>query len=97
MSMIQSLVIQPNVYYTLEETAQLLRVSPHSVLQLLNSGQTRGIQIEKQWRILGMALLNMSFYKEETLNQHLSDWLAASTPSLEDIWDNEEDAVYDNL
>lgn len=25
------------------------------------------------------------------------DWLAASTPSLQQVWDNEEDAVYDHL
>lgn len=26
-----------------------------------------------------------------------ADWLSASTASLEEVWDNEEDAVYDHL
>lgn len=27
----------------------------------------------------------------------ISDWLAASTKSLTEVWDNDEDAVYDRL
>jgi hypothetical protein len=27
----------------------------------------------------------------------VADWFAASTASLTEVWDNEEDAVYDRL
>lgn len=93
----ESLAIQPNVYYTVEEAAQLLRVSRQSVLRLLQSGRARGVKIGRQWRILGAALLDLSSRDGESEATLVADWLAASTPSLREVWDSEEDAVYDNL
>jgi excisionase family DNA binding protein len=52
MSAIESLAIQPNVYYTVKEAAQLLRVSEQAMLQLLQSGKAPGVKIGRQWRIL---------------------------------------------
>ena len=92
-----SLAIQPNVYYTVEETAQLLRVSRQNVLRLLLSGRARGVKIGRQWRILGAALLDLSTTDQESEAALAADWLAASVPSLREVWDNEEDAVYDHL
>ena len=97
MNAVESLAIHPNVYYTADEAAQLLRVSRQTMLQLLRSGQAHGVKIGRQWRILGAALLDMSAREEETEASHVSDWLAASMPSLREVWDNEEDAVYDQL
>ncbi|MGB0384575.1 MAG: helix-turn-helix domain-containing protein [Ardenticatenaceae bacterium] len=97
MSTYESLAIWPNVYYTVDETAQLLRVSQKSVLQLLKSGRAKGLKIEQQWRILGAALLNLSAHQQDTETELVADWFAASSPSLEEIWDNEENAIYDNL
>ncbi len=37
--------IQPNVFYTPDETAILLRVSREAVMQLLESGQAPAIRI----------------------------------------------------
>lgn len=93
----QRLAIQPNVYYTIEEAAQLLRVSRQAVTELLRSGRTQGVKIGRQWRILGAALLDMSAREVDTEETLLSDWLTASTASLSEVWDNEEDAVYDRL
>jgi excisionase family DNA binding protein len=97
MTAIESLAIQPNAYYTVEEAAQLLRVSKQTMLRLLQSGRARGVKIGRQWRILGAALLDLSAHEEETEASLVHDWLAASTPSLREILDNEEDAVYDQL
>jgi excisionase family DNA binding protein len=93
---IESLSIQPNVYYTLEETARLLRVSRQSVMRLV-SKRPVGVKIGRQWRILGAALLNLASREEEGEATRVADWLAASLPSLREVWDNEEDAVYDRL
>jgi excisionase family DNA binding protein len=93
----ESLAIQPNVSSTVEEAARLLRVSPHAVLRLLRSGRTHGVRISRRWRILGAALLDLSAREAETEAALVSDWLAASTPSLTEVWDHEEDAVYDQL
>jgi excisionase family DNA binding protein len=97
MSTIESLAIQPNVYYTLEEAAQLLRVSRQTVLRLLRSGRAQGVKIGRQWRILGAALLELSAREEESEASLVANWLAASIPSLAEVWDNEEDVVYDQL
>ena len=60
MNAVEALAIQPNVYYTVDEAAQLLRVSHQDVLALLESGRMHGIQIAQQWRVLGAALLDLS-------------------------------------
>jgi excisionase family DNA binding protein len=92
----ESRAIQPNVYYTVEETARLLRVSRQSVMRLV-SKRPVGVKIGRQWRILGAALLNLPSREEEGEATLVADWLAASIPSLREVWDNEEDAVYDRL
>lgn len=97
MSGTEPLAIQPNVYYTVEETAQLLRVSPQTVLRLLRSRRARGVKIGREWRVLGEALLDLSARQEETETSLVADWLSASRPSLREVWDNEEDAIYDQL
>lgn len=96
MGNIESLIIYPNVYYTVEETAQLLRVSQKVVLQLLRSEKAHGIKIGRQWRILGKALLDLSA-PEATETEVIYNWLEASRSSLREVWDNEEDTIYDQL
>src|SRR5260370_39842412 len=90
----ESLSIQPNVYYTVEETARLLRVSRRSVMRLL-SKRPVGVRIGRQWRILGAALLNLASREEEGEATRVADWLAGSPPSLREAWDTAEDAVCD--
>jgi excisionase family DNA binding protein len=97
MNTLESLVIQPTVYYTVEEAAQLLRVSPPAVLGLLESGRARGVRIDHQWRVLGAALLDLTLAESSSEADLVADWLAASRPSLQEVWDNAEDAVYDQL
>ena len=97
MSNLEALAIQPNVYYTVEETAQLLRVSPQAVLRLLRSGKAAGVKIGKEWCILGGTLLNLSMREYETEATMITEWLGASLSSLREVWDNEEDAIYDQL
>jgi len=89
-SNLEALAIQPNVYYTVEETAQLLRVSPQTVLRLLRSGKARGVKIGKEWRILGGVLLNLTTREYETEASLVTEWLGASRSSLREAWDNEQ-------
>jgi len=79
---IEPLAIQPNVYYTVEETAQLLRVSPQAVLRLLRSKRAQGVKVGREWRILGGALLDLSARAGEAEAALAADWLGACrTPS----------------
>lgn len=96
MENIESLIIYPNVYYTVEETAQLLRVSQKTILQLLRSEKAHGIKIGRQWRILGKALLDLSA-PEADETEVIYNWMEASRSSLREVWDNEEDTIYDQV
>lgn len=97
MSALESLAIEPNVYYTPDEAAQLLRVSQHAVVLLLESGRVHGVRVGEVWRVLGAALLDLTAQEQESDASLVSDWLAASVQSLKEVWDNEEDAIYDQL
>ena len=69
MSVSETLAIRPNVYYTPEEAAQLLRVSEQDVMAMLQSGRAHGVQIGQHWRILGAALLDLSAKQTCTLTE----------------------------
>lgn len=97
MSVLELPAIQANVYYMPEEASQLLRVSPKAIFGLLESGELPGVKIDGQWRILGKALLALAAGPEQSEAALVSQWLAASSRSLQEVWDNEEDAIYDNL
>jgi len=97
MSILESLTIQPTVYYTVDEAAHLLQVSPQTALGLLQSRRLNGIRIDDEWRVLGASLLHLTIPEESPEAAQVADWLAASTPALKEVWDNEEDAVYDEL
>jgi hypothetical protein len=92
----ESLAIQPNVYYTLEEAARLLRVSERAMKRFLSEKQL-GVQIGRQWRVLGASLLDLASQEEKREASEVTDWLVASASSLREVWDNEDDAVYDGL
>jgi excisionase family DNA binding protein len=92
----QDLAIQPNVYYTVEEAAARLRVSPRTVIRLLKTHALLGVKIGRRWRILGANLLNLAAesYNEMRLQR---DWWQATLPSLLEVWSNDADAIYDEL
>jgi|YNPNPStandDraft_1061719.scaffolds.fasta_scaffold47517_2 excisionase family DNA binding protein len=93
----QRLEIQPNVFYTAEEVAALLRVSREDVLRLLESGIARGLKIGSQWRVLGNDLLQLPQQEEVTDDQLSRVLLHLTEPAFSRVWDNEEDSVYDHL
>lgn len=92
-----TIAIEPNVYYTLDEVAQLLRVSRAAAVRLIKSGRAPAIQIGRQWRVLGAVLLNLGDARSESESAHVHEWMAVSNKALQKVWDNDEDAVYDQL
>ena len=93
----QELEIRPNTYYTLEETAALLRVSRGSIRELLESGAARGIKIGRHWRILGRDLLQLPEAEEMSDTELTRSLMRLSEPAFMKVWDNDEDSVYDDL
>ena len=92
-----SISIEPNVFYTPDEVSLLLRVSRAAALRLIKSGQAPAVQIGRQWRVLGASLLNLGYSQDESEEELIRDGLALSERTLREVWDNEEDAVYDHL
>ncbi len=91
------LSIHPNVYYTVDETAAMLRVPRRSIVRLLTSGRARGIRIGRQWRVLGQDLLDLPADDELSDIQLTRSLMRLAEPAFMKVWDNEEDAVYDSL
>ena len=94
---LQNLEISPNIYYTPDEVATMLRVSRQSVRALLESGVTRGVKIGRNWRILGSDLLQLPRADEITGAELTSSMMRLSEPAFMKVWDNDEDSVYDEL
>jgi excisionase family DNA binding protein len=93
----QDLEINPNTYYTPTEAAAKLRISRASIRRMLESGQTQGIKVGRQWRILGSDLLRLpreDVIEDARLTQALT---RLSEPAFINVWDNDEDSVYDGL
>jgi hypothetical protein len=97
MTATESLAIQPNVYYTLEEAAHLLRIPNEDMLELLESGIIQGVNVKENWRVLGAALLELTAYGQDHEKTLVADWYKVTSKSLQEVWDNDEDSVYDNL
>ncbi|MCC6444472.1 MAG: helix-turn-helix domain-containing protein [Armatimonadetes bacterium] len=93
----EKLEIRSNIYYTPEEAATLLRVSRRSILKLLENGMARGVKIGRQWRILGNDLLQLPAQDDVDDRALARAFIRLSEPAFKRVWDNEEDAVYDNL
>ncbi len=94
---IQNLEISPNTYYTPEEVAAMLRVSRQSVKALLESGQAPGIKIGRNWRILGRDLLHLPRADELADAELTRSLMRLSEPAFAQVWDNDEDSVYDEV
>ena len=97
MTATETLAIQPNVYYTLEEAAQLLRVPNEDMLELLESGTVQGVNVKETWRVLGVALLELTPHEHDSKRALIADLYRVTSRTLQEIWDNEEDSVYDQL
>jgi hypothetical protein len=46
---------------------------------------------------ISVEVIILSAREGETEAALVADWLGASLPSLREVWDNEEDAIYDQL
>jgi uncharacterized protein (DUF433 family) len=66
----------------------LTRPEKDGELILKDPSVRRGVPVE---------VIILSIREGETEATLIADWLGASLPSLREVWDNEEDAIYDQL
>ena len=71
-------------------------ISPETEAWLEEEAQKRGQERELVAK-LALEAFSARQREEEAESSLIADWQAASYRSLWEIWDNEEDAVYDKL
>jgi excisionase family DNA binding protein len=83
-------------YYTLEEAAQLLKLHPQTLRRWIREGKLPARRFGRQFRLRSDDLEHAAqpALADETEEYHRFEQLALA--GLNELWDNEEDAVYDD-
>ena len=92
---IPNLEINPNTNYTPDEVSAMLRISRRSVHNLLENEQARGAKIDRNWRVLGLELLQLSRADEISDSELTRSFTRLSVPAFNYVWDNDGDSIYD--
>jgi len=73
---------------TVDQAADYLQVSKVTIWRWLSTGKLPGAKIGGRWRILRREI--------DGLLEGEPDMAAASEAAFAEVWDNDEDAIYDN-
>lgn len=76
-------------YYTIEEAAQLLKLHPQTLRRWIHQGKLRAKRFGKQYRLRWEEIEQITLPSSE-------DFDRLALASLAALWDNEEDAIYDD-
>lgn len=82
-------------YYTLEEAAQLLKLHPQTLRRWIRQGKLPAQRFGKQFR-LRPEDLEQAARPALPEAEELSHFDRMALASLAELWDNEEDAIYDD-
>jgi excisionase family DNA binding protein len=82
-------------YYTLEESAKLLKLHPQTLRRWIRQGRLRAKRFGKQFRLRleDIEQAAQPIFPEAGVLSHFDRMALAS---LAQLWENEEDAVYDD-
>jgi excisionase family DNA binding protein len=81
-----------DAYYTLEEAAKLLKLHPQTLRRWIHQGKLAAKRFGKQYRVRLEDLERAA--QPAFLEADSFDRMALA--SLAELWDNEEDAIYDD-
>src|SRR5437867_2084779 len=83
-----------DLVFTIEETAQLLKVKPESVAALIRTGDLRAFQVGNEWRVLATDFADflqraVTDSSMKILAKSLEDprtWVRGLTPQEKAVW-----------
>ncbi len=82
-------------YHTLEEAAKLLKLHPQTLRRWIHQGKLTAKRFGKQFR-LRLEDIERAAQPAFSEMEELSRFDRMALASLAELWDNEEDAVYDD-
>ena len=82
-------------YYTLEEAAKMLKLHPQTLRRWIREGKLPAKRYGRQFRL---RLEDIERSAQPTLHEseELSNFDQTALAAIADLWDNEEDAIYDH-
>ena len=83
------------IYYTLEESAKLLKLHPQTLRRWIRQGRLRAKRFGKQFR-LRLEDIERAAQPAFSAVEELSHFDRMALASLAQLWDNDEDAIYDD-
>lgn len=83
-------------YYTLEEAAKLLKLHPQTLRRWIREGKLSAQRFGKQWRLRAEDIERAARPALQKEAGELGRFERVALASLAELWDNEEDSIYDN-
>ncbi len=83
-------------YYTLEEAAKMLKLHPQTLRRWIRQGKLPARRFGKQFRLRLEDIERAAQPTVPETVEELSSFDQVALASLAELWDNEEDAIYDN-
>ena len=84
------------IYYTLAEAAQMLKLHPQTLRRWIRQGKLPARRFGSQFRLRLEDIEQTARPALPEAAEELSHFDRISLASLAELWDNQEDAIYDN-
>lgn len=84
----------PATYYTIAEAVEMLKVHPQTLRRWIREGRLPARRFGRQFRLRLEDIERAARSPENSAEVSPFDRLALAT--MAELWDNEEDAIYDN-
>ena len=84
------------VYYTLEEAANMLRLHPQTLRRWIREGKLPARRFGKQFRLRREDFESVAQPRVAQNAEESSSFDQLALAAMADLWDNEEDAIYDD-
>jgi excisionase family DNA binding protein len=83
-------------YYTLDEAARMLKLHPQTLRRWIHQGKLPATRFGSQYRLRREDIERAARPASSASADDLSEFDRMAVASLAELWDNEEDAIYDD-